>query len=306
MKKLLLKPGFELVFALALIAILGLPPLVLAQTHKDLQISIEHGDTIINGKNIKDLSGKEREDALRDINKITGDTFMNRAHGKNDSTTSVFMYKRRADGNGEGRRMEFRRRGPGMPGHPDMMEDGNVTLRDSSGKIIEMRMRRPGDGEGQNFAFRYHNDDMPGDMGSRHFNFRMHGPMGGFNRKNTQHFNYSNTGNDGISTDINFDVSEPSGERLKRIAGIDKATMELNDLSLVPEFTSGKTLLMFNLPGKGLADVKFTDSDGKMLWSEKISGGSFSKKINIPLNGVYYLVVKQGGKEAVKRIVKGE
>jgi len=35
MKKLILKPGFEAIFALSLIVILGLPPVLLAQNKKE-------------------------------------------------------------------------------------------------------------------------------------------------------------------------------------------------------------------------------------------------------------------------------
>jgi len=70
MKKHTFKPGFEFIFSLCILAVLGLPPLVFAQTTKDLQITINNGDTTINGKNIKDLSATERKDALKNISQI--------------------------------------------------------------------------------------------------------------------------------------------------------------------------------------------------------------------------------------------
>jgi hypothetical protein len=70
MKKRIFNPGFEFIFTLAILAIFGLPPLVMAQSTKDLQISIVNGDTTINGRNIKDLSPKERQAALKDISTI--------------------------------------------------------------------------------------------------------------------------------------------------------------------------------------------------------------------------------------------
>ena len=60
MKKILFKPGFETIFALGLIVVLGLPPVLLAQNTSELEIKIAHGDTTINGKNIKNLTSKER------------------------------------------------------------------------------------------------------------------------------------------------------------------------------------------------------------------------------------------------------
>ncbi len=122
--------------------------------------------------------------------------------------------------------------------------------------------------------------------------------------RNSQVFNYSNTDNDGISTNISFRVTEPSKEKLKRIAGTDKAGLAINDLNLTPEFSTGKTNLSFSLPAKTIADVKFTDTAGNVLWADNATTGSFSKKISLPLNGVYYLQVKQGASVAVKKIVK--
>jgi len=67
MKKNLLKPGYEFIFTLSLLAVLGLPPMLFAQDKKDLNINITNGDTTVNGKKIKDLSPKERKAALKDI-----------------------------------------------------------------------------------------------------------------------------------------------------------------------------------------------------------------------------------------------
>jgi hypothetical protein len=63
-------------------------------------------------------------------------------------------------------------------------------------------------------------------------------------------------------------------------------------------------MLIFSLPLTAPAEVSFTDSDGKPIWTEKTSGAKFIKTFALPLNGVYYLVVKQGGKAAVRKVVK--
>ena len=67
MKQHLIKPGFELIFALSIIAIIGLPPLVFAKNNRRVEININNGDTVVNGKNIKELSAADREQALKDI-----------------------------------------------------------------------------------------------------------------------------------------------------------------------------------------------------------------------------------------------
>jgi hypothetical protein len=127
-----------------------------------------------------------------------------------------------------------------------------------------------------------------------------------FHHRNVQRFDYTNTGSDGISTHTSFRVSDASPEKLKNTTGTEKADLEIKDLNLVPEFSSGKMLLMFSLTSKSVAEVKFTDNEGKLIWSEKAMNGSFSKSFPLGLNGVYFLQVKQAGKVALKRIVKEE
>ena len=74
MKKTFLKPGFETVFALSLMVILGLPPVLLAQNQQDIEIKIQNNDTLVNGKNIKELSAQERLSALKDIRNLSKPT----------------------------------------------------------------------------------------------------------------------------------------------------------------------------------------------------------------------------------------
>jgi hypothetical protein len=101
-------------------------------------------------------------------------------------------------------------------------------------------------------------------------------------------------------------VSEISNEDLKKMPHVEGGKFEITDLNIVPEFSTGKTLLMFDLPAKTVATVKLTDSEGKLLFDEKATGGSFSKTFALGLNGIYFLQVKQGNNIAIKKIVKEE
>jgi len=264
MKKRSFKPGYEFIFSLCILAILGLPPLVSAQSStKDMDITIVNGDTTVNGKNIKDLSGKDRREALKDIGNIStvktksitidapmannGD--MIRKHKKGDSTF-VFHYKMQIDDNH----------------HPEMHE--------------------------------YH----PMDKGDRERDDRM-----GFERKNTQNFIFTSTDNEGVSTHVSFHVSDHFGRLDPDATNHEKVQMEmldLMDLTLAPEFSTGKVLLLFNLPSKAPAEVKLKDSKGTILWSAKTTTGKFNTAFAMGLNGTYYLQVKQAGKVTVKKIVK--
>jgi len=256
MKNLLLKPGLETVFALSLIVILGLPPVLMAQNEKDLEIKIVNGDTTVNGTNINQLSPKDRKYALRDIRNLSRQPTPEIIKDTpTDSVKHTYFFKR----------------------------------RDSLGAITQLEFRRGNNGPNRMISRDRYFDNGPNRL----------------NRKNTQSFDYVNTDNNGISTRLSFMVSDISNEDLKRMPHVEGGKFEIEDLNIVPEFSTGQTLLMFNLPEKKPAEVKLIKS-GNIIWSEKSEGGRFSKAFGMGLNGVYYLQVKQGNFISVKRIVKEE
>lgn len=288
------KPGFELMFSLSLIAIMAFPPLVFAQDISNTDISIVNGDTTINGKNIKNLSADERRQALKDIDNLST--------SENNDRQRIIIRKRMHADTGSGN-VIFKRRFY----HQDDRADVHSPFNDTAKHIFKFKMRRPNGGD-STFTFNYRMDMDPANrFEDRDFNFRMRGPWKeNFRHSNTQSFEYTNTSIDGISTHLSFRVNDASAEKQKNITGSTKAGLEIIDLNLVPEFSSGKTLLMFSLAAKTTAEVKLTDNEGKLIWSEKSVNGNFSKSFPLGLNGVYFLQVKQEGKVVLKRIVKEE
>jgi hypothetical protein len=266
MKKIVLKPGFEFIFSLSLIIVLGLPPMLLAQNRKDVDINIVNGDTTVNGKNIKDLSASDRAVALKDINRMSHTTVI--LGNKDFNTQRTYTFKRRSDLDSTGNMIN---------GKPDNLKKMDYTY--------SLKLRDDGDN-----GFR-----------ARDFAMKMRAE-----RKNTQNFDYVSTDNEGISTRVRFRVSEISNEDLKKMPHVEGGKFEITDLNVVPEFSTGKTLLIFDLPAKTVATVKLTDSEGKLLFEEKTTSGSFSKTFPLGLNGIYFLQVKQGNNIAIKKIVKEE
>ena len=276
MKKTYLKHGFEVIFSLSLMAILALPAIVFAQNQKDLEITIQNGDTTVNGKKIKELTLDEREAALNDINKLNGSL-----------------------GDGSHRNRFYFRQGPGDRHREIITEGETMGFRDSSGHALHIRKRF--DGDVTNGPHERSLED--------HVILTPPPPAGGwetgrrFGRRNVQSFNYTTTGTDGIATHVSFHVSDVN-DNDDETAKTDKGTVQVTDLALVPQFSTGKTLLMFTLPGKGIAEVSLTDSDAKQLWSEKATSASFKTAFVFPFNGIYFLHIKQGGKTLTKRIIK--
>jgi hypothetical protein len=258
MKKLIIKPGFEFIFTLSLMAVLGLPPLVFGQSNKDEQITIVNGDTTINGKNIKELSGKERQDALKDISQIA-------------TIKSA-------------------------PGQPSVIANNGPRRKTTVMK----------------YHFKYNfKDSSAGKINRDEWRSKRmtEDPMMDFSRKNTQDFNYITTDNNGVSTHVSYRVTEPSGPLNNMASTPEKAQLDkldVTDLNIVPQFSAGTTVIMFNLPSKTIAEVMLKDSKGNVIWSDKALKGSFSKTFPLGLNGIYYLRIKQGDKLAVKKIYKDQ
>ncbi len=253
MKKSIIKPGFEFIFTLSLFAVLGLPPLVFGQSTKDEQITIVNGDTTVNGTNIKQLSGKERQAALKDIGQIAAIK--------------------------------------STPGQPP------VIASNTRRKTVVMKYRFKDSTAGKMNREQWRSKTMTED------------PMMDFSRKNTQDFNYITTDNNGVSTHVSYRVTEPSGPLNNMASTPEKAQLDkldITDLNIVPEFSAGVTVLMFNLPSKAIAEVMLKDSKGNVIWSDKALKGSFTKTFPLGLNGIYYLRIKQGDKLAVKKIYKDQ
>lgn len=290
MKKFFLKPGLEFVFSMSLVVIIGLPPVLMAQNTKDVEIKIINGDTTVNGKNIKDLSALDRKNALQDIKHIEG-----------DKSQDVYFLKKDTLG-GKTRRFELRKRLQQNGDHQPMITE-NMIVTDSAGKVTIIRGRRGT--RDSAFAFRLRTPEIrPGGAGFG--SGSSGGPRMMGERKNSQSFDYTTVDNEGITTRIRFHVSEVSNEDLKRMPHVEGGKFEISDLNVVPEFSSGKTLIIFDLPEKTLAEVKLIDSNGKILWNDKTTSGSFTKTFVMGLNGIYYLQIKQGNNIAIKRIMKEE
>ncbi|MBL4677882.1 MAG: hypothetical protein JKY70_17015 [Mucilaginibacter sp.] len=280
MKKIY-KPGFEFIFSISLIAILGLPPLVLAQSQKNIEIKIVNGDTTINGKDIKKLSAAERKDALTAMEDAPVPPPPPPAPGNN----ATIILKQ--DKNGKNVTIEKQ----------ITIDNNGNELASGDGTQKRTRLKRIKTDSA--FTYRFDNDLPSMDVRINRFT----GPGHKASSKNSQSFNYTNTDGDGISTNVSYSVSDAPADKLKALSGTDKATLEISDLNLNYEFSSAKTILSLNLPA-GAKEIKLTASNGTTVWADKAAGASFTKKFALPINGVYYLQVKQGSKVALKRITK--
>jgi len=276
MKKRFFNSSFEVLFTAGVVMALALPQFLFAQKNKEVNIAIHNNDTTFNGKNLKDMKPAEKQEAIAEINKTVkpkgpaSRTYVFESHvdGADSNQVKYFTYRRDS---------------------VQSLLNGRIRTEINDLRTApqaRMRMESPGpmmDGLTYN---------------SRPLRLRT------MRMGSTQNFDYNNTDKEGISTRISYHVTEAFADAAKKVAGVEKSDLELQDLTLTPQFSAGRTTLAFTLSAKTAADVQLTDSEGKSLWKDKATTGSFNKSFTWGLNGVYYLVVKQGGKTAVKRIVK--
>lgn len=278
----------------------------MAQDKKDQKelirtVTITNGDTVINGKQLSKYDKKEREKLRRELRDMEDTVFISEIPDRQE----VRVLTRR-DGKGKVyvpetgvRKRIFREAVPGNR-HVFRFEDGEGVVELQGDSIRTFRI---------DSLNRFHGRVMvPNDFSVAIPNAvprilaRPGRPMSIFSEKNSQTFYFDDTDKEGISTRISVEVSDAEAARVKEFSGKDKADLEVQDLSFAPRFSSGEMMILFTLP-KGSAEVKLYDSNKKAIFSEKTTG-DFSRKVSMPKNGVYYLVIEQNGRAAVKRIVK--
>lgn len=301
MKKLLSNPGFESIFALSLVAIIGLPPLVSAQdknkdpekiVSKRIEVRIKDGDTTVNGKNIKDLKGKDRDEALSFLPDTDGAHFSFR---DGDNKRRVIIKRKGKDDDKD----VIIERSDLNNGDIRFFSDNDVLVTDSLAKNIDIKIKRLGDPA---MAFDYRRNWINGSP--EYTSLRSVRLPYNYNRRNTQSFNYSNVDDEGISTNISYKVTDAPNATNPKTGNPEANILNLESIYLTPNFATGNTLLSFTLDSKTAAEVTFKKSDNKVLWTGKATDGKFTKAFSLPLNGAYYLTVKQGSKSVTKRIVK--
>ena len=290
-RKITTRTGFEFIFAAGIAAIFIIPSAVMAQSNKSIEITINNGDTVINGRNIKELNPQQRIEALKDMNAIKAPR-----GGRRE-----MRIERRMD-NGIGDQAML------PPPPPSPPQYGDYTGGNNNNADRPLRLKRRID-TAMTYTFKFDdgNRNLPpsSPMNERMRPLELLRERGAmhtrYNRRNTQSFNYSNTDAQGVSTTIGYRVTDHNDSES---ADDEKTTLNITDLKLIADFTSGKTTLMFNVPAKGVAEVTLTNSEGATLFTDRTTSGVFSKTFPMALNGRYVLKVRQGGKVVMKDIFK--
>lgn len=103
------------------------------------------------------------------------------------------------------------------------------------------------------------------------------------------------------------DASSEETQQLEKSSGITDNKLNLEKMDFYPNPNNGKFNLRFNLKNKGTTDINVMNSEGKNIYSEKLSdfSGTYDKEIDISKNpkGVYFVRVAQGEHAQLKKIV---
>ena len=300
MKKYILNPHLLLMGFFVLI-IISSGSSVKAQQEKRVirSIIISNGDTIINGKKLSEVDKQERIRLRKEFSEM-------------ESTTKGF------EGNSESRVIIRKRTSNEAP---------ILNWKDGNPKEIELRVEKnmPGDVH----IFEFEGDGLDSNLRKRvitmNRNFNLNEPgIGGRNtppmvfeqrmmpgaeeRTNSSSFNYNQIDKDGISSRMNLRISDADKDQLKKITGSESMTSTLNveDLTLFPNFSTGKLGLSFNMESRGPVKVKVLDSQLNKVYADEAANfsGNYMKQISLPKNGIYYISIQQNAGWFVKKLIK--
>jgi hypothetical protein len=314
MKKYILNPHLLLMGFFALIMISS-GSSVKAQQEKRVikSIVISNGDTIINGKKLSEVDKQERIRLRKEFTEMESNT-----KGLEGNTENRVIIRKRTskeapilNWNNENPKEFELRVEKNIPGDIQMFEfegdDLNVdTLVNGfifKGTGLDSNLRKRIITMNRNF-------NGPGMSGPNTppmaFERRM--MPGAAERKNSSSFNYNQVDKDGISSRMNLRIIDAEKDPLKKITGSESMTSALNveDLTLFPNFSTGKLGLSFNMESRGVVKVKVLDSQLNQVYADEAANfsGNYMKQISLPKNGIYYISIKQNAGWYVKKLIK--
>jgi hypothetical protein len=313
MKKYLPNPHL-LLMGFSLFIIIGSMSSVKAQDEKRIvrSIIIMNGDTIINGQKLSEAKKEDRvrlrkelKDMGQDMDGLTENSVTIKK--RNSKEPLVLHWKDEKSGDAE---LEL-----------DNHKNGDLRIFKFNGKDMDIDSLMNG------FGFKI--DGLDSNLRQRGItterNFRQRQPGMGLrlnperpalrspfyeseDMKNTSSFSYSYFDKDGIPSKMNISISDIEKDHKEKITGSkdENDDLKVEDLTLFPNFSSGKLGISFNTSSNTPLKLKILNSDFKQVFSDDAStvSGNYTKQISLPKNGIYYIAIKQNNNWFLRKLIK--
>lgn len=300
MKRYLLNPHLMLMGFLTLTVLsFSIPVKAQEENIHTESIIITNGDTIINGKKLREAKREERIRLKKEFNKIE-----DHIKGLNNEESIIVRKNNDKD-------LEIKiERGTDEP-HVLHWKSDDVNEFDSDTIMNVFKFEMDGlDSNLRKQIITLHRDmDL---IAPRRFSppqrFNRIENLGFRNRNNSSSYSYSHIDKNGISSRMNISISDVDDSYLKKVSGIEKVnnTLDIKDLTLFPNFSNGKMGLSFNLETKGSIRIKILDGNLKQIFTDEVNNfsGNYMKQLALPENGIYYISINQNGNWYIRKLIK--
>nr|MBC7614423.1 T9SS type A sorting domain-containing protein [Pseudopedobacter sp.] len=280
-----------------------------------LEITINNGDTTVNGKNFKNITEDEKIALRKKFEPIEG--------RKLRITTNPAGYNKRVrmirkgDGDiaeldsGRMRLYSFNKDGKDMNFEVkmDSLRKNMIFFsQDSNKEVREVFVKRFGEGANIDWEMVHPRISRGQDMTPMQMNSDRAMTIRRPNMPNSSHFDFTTTDKDGFTTEQHIMVMDAGKlDFINLLKGKSSMnSLEIKNLIFYPNFSNGKTIITFQAPTKASIEVILLNNQGEILFSENktLTAEVYSKDLPLNKNGIYFLEVKQGGKSFIKKIIK--
>lgn len=313
MKRYLINPHLMLMGFFVFI-IVGFSLSLSAQVERKIvrSIIITNGDTIVNGQKLSEANKEDRirlRKELKEMGQEAGVPLENRViiRKNKDKEPLILNWNENADGE---LRMDLKN---------GKMEDPSRFYFDDKNMNLDSLLN------GFNFKIDGLDSNLRKRIITMHRNFdsdepRSDGRMSpdrpaprslmplGEQRRNSSSFSYNHIDQDGIQSKMNIRISDIEKENLEKITGSKESisNLKVEDLTVFPNFSTGKMGLSFNLSMRSPLKIKILNSEFKQVFTDEVSNfnENYSKQISLPMNGMYYIAIKQNNSWFLRKLIK--
>ena len=313
MKRYLINPHL-LLMGFFVIIIVGSSLSLRAQVERKMvrSIIITNGDTIVNGQKLSEANKEDRirlRKELKEMGQEAGVPFENRVIIRKNKGKEPLILNWNENADGE---MKI------VPKDGQMEDSSNFNFDERNMNLDSLL-------NGFNFKIDGLDSNLRKRIITMHRNFDSDEPRSGGRmspdrpaprslmplgeqRRSSSSFSYNHIDQDGIQSKMNIRISDIEKENLEKITGSKESisNLKVEDLTVFPNFSTGKMGLSFNLSMRSPLKIKILNSEFKQVFTDEVSNfnENYSKQISLPKNGMYYIAIKQNNSWFLRKMIK--